>query len=98
VAPVKNKETDTIGEIVFLRSNGKILGNVCHACKLPKTIDDKAYGLVIDMDSISLVLCNYHEGMLLERLLTNYLKRKVRPHTIGFVGPISKPTEEELNV
>ena len=91
-------KTDTIGEIVFLRSNGKILGNICHACKLPKTIGDADYGLVIDMDTINVILCAYHEGMLLERLLTNYLKRIVRPKTIGFTGLLKKPSEEEKDV
>jgi len=92
------KEVDTIGEIVFLRSNGKIIGNICHACKLPKTIKDEDFGLIIDMDTINVILCEYHEGMLLERLLSNYLKRKRRPKTIGFVGLLQKPSEEEKSV
>lgn len=96
MAPVKS--VDTIGEIVFLRSTGKILGNICHACKLPKTIKDAEYGLVIDMDTLNVVLCEYHEGMLLERLLTNYLKRRTRRKTIGFTGALVKPKQEEASV
>lgn len=86
--------TDTIGEIKLLRSTGKILGNLCHACKMVRTIKDADFGLVIDMDSLNVVLCSYHEGELIERLLTNYLKRISRKNTVGFVGPIPKPSKE----
>ena len=92
------KKVDILGEIEFIRSNGKILGNICHACKLPKTINDDEFGLIIDMDTVNIILCSYHEGMLLERLLSNYLKRRTRKHTIGFIGALAKPKQEEAVV
>lgn len=88
-------DKDSIGEISLLRSTGKILGGLCHACKMAHTISEKEMGLVIDMDSLNVVLCSFHEGQLLEKLLTNYLKRKRRPHTVGFIGPLLKPVEEK---
>jgi hypothetical protein len=89
VAPLR---VDVIGDITFIRSSGKNLAGICHACKLTKSIADNDFGLIIDLASLSFTLCEFHEGMLLERLLTNYLKRKKRPQTIGFTGELFKET------
>lgn len=37
-------------------------------------------------------LCPFHEGMLLEKMLTNYLKRRARKSHAGYVGELTKET------
>lgn len=85
---------DQAGTIAFLRNTGAVLQR-CHACmkdegKLAKQAD----ALMIDMEHNHLILCKFHEGMLLEKLITNYLKRIKRSSTMGFVGPIKKEKED----
>ncbi len=85
---------EEMGSINFTRTNGKILNNTCHACD-KRHIADNEMGLLVDMDSMAFVLCAFHEGMLLEKLLTNYVKRLRRGSKAGFIGPILKESAEE---
>lgn len=87
---------DKIGSISFTRTNGKILNGTCHACA-SRRIPDTEMGLLIDMDSVAFALCSFHEGMLLEKLLTNYLKRIARGSKAGFIAPITKEKETATN-
>lgn len=92
MAPMK-VDADPHGDFTFTRSNGKILGNKCHACAKRKLMDNED-ALLIDMEDAVFCLCRYHEGLLLERLITNYLKRRARGRSIGFLEGIPKPKEE----
>jgi glyceraldehyde-3-phosphate dehydrogenase/erythrose-4-phosphate dehydrogenase len=77
------------GGIDFTRNKAKILGNICSACTT-RAIPDTEYLLTIDMGIHTATLCSVHEGILLEKLLTNYLKRVRRGSTAGFTEGIPK--------
>jgi hypothetical protein len=86
---------DNTGAIAFLRNTGAVLQR-CHACILNEgQLAKQADALMIDMEHNHLILCTFHEGMLLEKLLTNYLKRIKRPKSVGFLGPIKKEEEKK---
>lgn len=84
------------GNIVFVRSSGGKVENVCHACRVP--LKAGASVLTIDMDSVAFCLCPFHEGMLLEKLLTNFIKRVKRGSKIGFLGPLPKDSKLEEGI
>lgn len=78
------------GGISFIRTTGKVLGNTCDACDKKDTIKDEGYGLLIDLTQTAFTLCPYHEGILLEKLINNFIKRARRGSRVGFLGPIQK--------
>jgi len=84
-------------EISLTRATGKVAGNRCDACT-GRSVQDKEIILIIDMDSAEVHLCSAHEGLLLEKLITNYLKRRNRNSKVGFIDDIEKTTEREKNV
>lgn len=78
-----------IGGVDFIRNRAKILGNVCSAC-INRRVPDTEFLLQIDMGIHTCTLCSVHEGLLLEKLLTNYLKRKRRGSQNGFLDGIKR--------
>lgn len=60
----------------------------CNACVAPP--DQAGEILVVNCKNLNLYLCPFHEGQLLEKLLTNYIKRKKRGSKVGFIAGISK--------
>lgn len=86
---------DKLGSIAFLRNTGAVLQR-CHACLANEgQLAKQADALMIDMEHNHLILCSFHEGVLLEKLITNYLKRIKRSKSMGFLGPIMKEEEKK---
>ena len=79
-------------EISLTRTNAKVAGDRCDACT-GRSLPPKETVLIIDMDSAEVHLCVKHEGYLLERLITNYVKRRTRDSKVGFIDDIEKPKE-----
>ena len=77
----------------FSRSAGS---GVCDACK-DREYKDAEPLLEVETESVKIYLCAVHEGMLLDKLLTNYLKRAARRKTIGFTGFLEKHKEAEAS-
>lgn len=80
---------DILGGITFRRATGREFPT-CEACPDSREFSEKTSMLLIDMEQTNITLCPFHEGMLLEKLLTNYLKRKARDSKAGFVGTLNK--------
>lgn len=92
---MESVEREHPGAISFLRSTGTVLGGSCDACSKKGTIAESDFGLVVELKLVTFTLCKRHEGILLERLLTNYVKRLKRGSKVGFIGPIPKTEVEE---
>jgi hypothetical protein len=83
-------------EPILLRRFPKHAIGACMGCGEADSAGDKAIRLSIEFTDCYLSLCPQHEGELLEALLKNYLRRKGKNSKEGYLGPLEKPSEQEL--
>src|SRR5258706_14851193 len=60
----------------------------CDACSNPDLTLENNVLMVVLFDSV-LAFCPYHEGLLLNKLLNNFLKRLKKGQKWGYVGPLA---------
>lgn len=76
------------------RVSAEKAGN-CDACEQKSgRVLGKAPLLVINHPMTYMCYCPLHEGELLQKLLSNYIKRIRRDSKVGFIGPLVKEEEE----
>jgi len=76
-------------DIKIIRSNGRILGHTCYACE-KRPLGDKEDVLMLDMTFAQVILCRWHEGLLLRKLLENFVRRRKKDSKVGFSDPIER--------
>jgi hypothetical protein len=78
------------GLVLFARGKAKDLGS-CDFCKARLAPDlEDMLSIFSDEGNFQSILCEFHEGMLLKRLLENYIRRVRRRSLVGFTSLMSK--------
>jgi hypothetical protein len=80
------------GIISLNRVTAKIAGP-CDFCTSHTNPPEHFPMLMIEGEKNFITCCEFHEGLMLMTLLNNYVKRKRRNSTAGFVGPVPKEGE-----
>jgi hypothetical protein len=82
-------ETQVLFNTVKLSRGRRDKVGPCSGCSLDASYENDIL-LVVEFHDTEVVLCHVCEGMLLSKLLGNYLKRINRKSTVGFTDPIRR--------
>lgn len=79
----------TLGAISLNRMGAKHAGP-CDFCEGDHKPPDEQPMLMIEGEKNFVTCCEYHEGLIIQTLLNNYVKRKKRGSKAGYTGPLYK--------
>lgn len=89
VSPAHLATSRTRDDIELKRVQIKPQEVACDACSNPDFTKENNVLLVV-MPDTTVCLCPFHEGLVLEKMLNNYLKRQRKGQKWGYIGPLAK--------
>jgi hypothetical protein len=93
----KKKLSEQLGELELRRDFVFSIGT-CDFCseELVELMPEEEMVLCVAGREFQWIMCDYHEGEMLQKLINNFIKRKRKGRSGGFKGPFMKEEVCEL--
>jgi len=88
---LEEEEEDPVAQVCSLKRVKREDGEACAICSDEADVTPpKELVLQLELTEFYIYLCAEHEGLLLQTLLNNYVKRISKCSKAGYVGPLEK--------